>query len=198
MSDAPTGPLNVPYREREKSITIERGDDGTAPRLASTELEPDDGALHDQHRPAPPGDARGAAPAADARGRDRPRRRADHRLRPHRHREVAARTRQYWKVIPFVERMDYLSYYFNAMAYCMAVERLLDERGAAARAVPARDPPRAEPDRQPPVLARHLRARPRRDLDALVGLPRARPRARPVRDVVAASACTRATSRSAA
>jgi NADH:ubiquinone oxidoreductase subunit D len=30
-------------------------------------------------------------------------------------------------VIPFVERMDYLSYYFNAMAFCMAVESLLDE-----------------------------------------------------------------------
>lgn len=32
----------------------------------------------------------------------------------------------YWKVIPLVERMDYLSYYFNAMAYCGAVETLLD------------------------------------------------------------------------
>src|SRR3954465_6718578 len=32
----------------------------------------------------------------------------------------------YWKVIPLVERMDYLSYYFNAMAYVGAVETLLD------------------------------------------------------------------------
>ena len=32
----------------------------------------------------------------------------------------------YWKVIPLVERMDYLSYYFNALAYCGAVETLLD------------------------------------------------------------------------
>ena len=32
----------------------------------------------------------------------------------------------YWKVIPLVERMDYLSYYFNAHAYCGAVETLLD------------------------------------------------------------------------
>jgi NADH-quinone oxidoreductase subunit D len=32
----------------------------------------------------------------------------------------------YWKVIPLVERMDYLSYYFNAMAYCGAVETLLE------------------------------------------------------------------------
>ncbi len=32
----------------------------------------------------------------------------------------------YWKVITLVERMDYLSYYFNAYAFCGAVERLLD------------------------------------------------------------------------
>ena len=44
----------------------------------------------------------------------------------------------YWKVIPLVERMDYLSYYFNAMAYCGAVETLLEHRGAQARPVPAR------------------------------------------------------------
>ncbi len=31
----------------------------------------------------------------------------------------------YWKVVPLVERMDYLSYYFNAMAFCGAVEGLL-------------------------------------------------------------------------
>ncbi len=35
--------------------------------------------------------------------------------------------KSYWKAIPLVERMDYLSYYFNAQAYCMAVESLLDE-----------------------------------------------------------------------
>src|SRR5688572_8338215 len=34
--------------------------------------------------------------------------------------------KSYWKVIPLVERMDYLSYYFNAMAYCGSVETLLD------------------------------------------------------------------------
>ena len=31
------------------------------------------------------------------------------RLRGHRHREELRRTRAYWKVIPIVERMDYLS-----------------------------------------------------------------------------------------
>jgi NADH-quinone oxidoreductase subunit D len=34
--------------------------------------------------------------------------------------------KSYWKVIPFVERMDYLSYYFQMEAFCGAVERLLD------------------------------------------------------------------------
>ncbi len=34
--------------------------------------------------------------------------------------------KSYWKVIPFVERMDYLSYFFNMEAFCGAVERLLE------------------------------------------------------------------------
>ena len=41
--------------------------------------------------------------------------------------------KSYWKVIPFVERMDYLSYFFQMEAFCGA-------RRAAAR---ARDPARA-------------------------------------------------------
>jgi NADH-quinone oxidoreductase subunit D len=40
--------------------------------------------------------------------------------------EKTAEQKSYWKVIPVIERMDYLSYYFNAMAYCGAVETLLD------------------------------------------------------------------------
>jgi NADH-quinone oxidoreductase subunit D len=48
--------------------------------------------------------------------------------------EKSCEDHQYWKVIPFVERMDYLAYYFNAQVFCMAVERLLDEEV----------PPRAE------------------------------------------------------
>jgi NADH-quinone oxidoreductase subunit D len=39
--------------------------------------------------------------------------------------EKTAEDKSYWKVIPVIERMDYLSYYFNAMAYCGAVETLL-------------------------------------------------------------------------
>jgi NADH-quinone oxidoreductase subunit D len=40
--------------------------------------------------------------------------------------EKTAEDKSYWKVIPVVERMDYLSYYFNAMAYCGAVEALVE------------------------------------------------------------------------
>ncbi|MEA2247731.1 MAG: NADH-quinone oxidoreductase subunit, partial [Solirubrobacteraceae bacterium] len=40
--------------------------------------------------------------------------------------EKTAEDKSYWKVVPVVERMDYLAYYFNAMAYCGAVETLLD------------------------------------------------------------------------
>jgi NADH-quinone oxidoreductase subunit D len=39
--------------------------------------------------------------------------------------EKTAEDKAYWKVIPVIERMDYMSYYFNAMAYCGAVETLL-------------------------------------------------------------------------
>jgi NADH-quinone oxidoreductase subunit D len=39
--------------------------------------------------------------------------------------EKTAEDKSYWKVIPVIERMDYLSYYFNAMAYCGAVEKML-------------------------------------------------------------------------
>ncbi len=34
--------------------------------------------------------------------------------------------KSYWKVIPFVERMDYLSYFFNMQAFVGCVEKMLD------------------------------------------------------------------------
>jgi NADH-quinone oxidoreductase subunit D len=40
--------------------------------------------------------------------------------------EKTAEDKSYWKVIPVVERMDYLAYYFNAMTFCGAVETLVD------------------------------------------------------------------------
>ena len=39
--------------------------------------------------------------------------------------EKSCEDKSYWKVIPVIERMDYLAYYFNAMAFCGAVETLL-------------------------------------------------------------------------
>jgi NADH-quinone oxidoreductase subunit D len=40
--------------------------------------------------------------------------------------EKSCEDKSYWKVIPFVERMDYLSYYFNMEAFCGCVERMLE------------------------------------------------------------------------
>jgi NADH-quinone oxidoreductase subunit D len=40
--------------------------------------------------------------------------------------EKSCEQHSYWKVIPFVERMDYLSYFFNMETFCGAVERLLE------------------------------------------------------------------------
>ena len=40
--------------------------------------------------------------------------------------EKTAEDKNYWKAIPVVERMDYLAYYFNAMAFCGATETLLE------------------------------------------------------------------------
>lgn len=51
--------------------------------------------------------------------------------------EKSCEDKAYWKVIPFVERMDYLSYFFNMQAFCGAVERLIGlevpSRGAYLR-----------------------------------------------------------------
>src|SRR5437763_17195930 len=40
--------------------------------------------------------------------------------------EKTAEDKSYWKVIPVIERMDYLGYYSNAMAFCAAVETLVE------------------------------------------------------------------------
>jgi NADH-quinone oxidoreductase subunit D len=40
--------------------------------------------------------------------------------------EKTAEDKAYWKVIPVVERMDYLAYFFNAMAFCGSVETILE------------------------------------------------------------------------
>ena len=39
--------------------------------------------------------------------------------------EKTAEDKPYWKAIPVIERMDYLAYFFNAYAFCGAVETLV-------------------------------------------------------------------------
>ena len=178
----PSGGVEVPYRERERSVTMEPLY-GTE---AMSEGEPS-GGLSDElltinigpHHPATHGVLRLLTTLQGEVVRD---------VKPiigyvHTGIEKSCEDQQYWKAITFIERMDYLAYYYNALAFCMSVERLAQVEVPRARAVAARDPPRAEPDRQPPLLDRHRGARHRRDHDALVGLPRPRLRPRPVRDV---------------
>ena len=83
--------------------------------------------------------------------------------------------------------MDYLRLLLQRDGLLRRRRDAARDRGAPARPVPARDPPRAQPDHVPPRVARHERARPRRDLDVLVLLPRARDDPRPVRDVLRAA-----------
>jgi NADH-quinone oxidoreductase subunit D len=118
-------PLAVPYREREKSISMERlGGDGQAP-VYGTEVEQETELFTlniGPHHPATHGVLRLLVTLEGE---------YVHELTPligyvHTGIEKSCEDQAYWKVIPFVERMDYLSYYFNAMAYCMAVERMLD------------------------------------------------------------------------
>jgi NADH-quinone oxidoreductase subunit D len=122
MSD-PTDPLSIPYRERERSITMERY--GADQPVAGTEVDE-----HDElftinigpHHPATHGVLR---LLTTLRGEE------VLRVVPiigyvHTGIEKSCEDQEYWKVIPFVERMDYLGYYFTAGAYCKAVEQLLD------------------------------------------------------------------------
>jgi NADH-quinone oxidoreductase subunit D len=123
-----TDPRDIPYRDRERSATIERVGEGVdgdpdAP-ISGTELE-----THDEiftlnigpHHPATHGVLRLLTTLQGEVVRD---------MVPiigyvHTGIEKSCEDQQYWKVIPFVERMDYLSYYFNATAFAMSVERIL-------------------------------------------------------------------------
>src|SRR4051794_41136250 len=123
-------PLEVPYREREESVTLERMGE-LDPPISGTELEPTTELFTinmGPHHPATHGVLRLLLTLEGEVVRE---------LIPimgyvHTGIEKSCEDQSYWKVIPFVERMDYLAYYFNALAYCMAVERLLEEE------VPAR------------------------------------------------------------
>ena len=119
-------PLGVPYRERERSVTMERM--GEQP-LSGTEAVVE-GDLHEElftlnmgpHHPATHGVLRLLTTLEGEVVRD---------VKPiigyvHTGIEKNCEDKSYWKVIPFVERMDYLSYFFNMQAFCGAVERLLE------------------------------------------------------------------------
>ena len=143
MSDQTHDPLTVPYRERERSTTIQRMDEpGSADQpdapIYGTHVD-----THDElftinigpHHPATHGVLRLLCTLEGEIVRD---------MIPiigyvHTGIEKSCEDQSYWKVIPFVERMDYLSYYFNSTAFAMSVERLLDvevpERAQALRVI---------------------------------------------------------------
>ncbi len=121
--------LDAPYRKREESISL--GTLGEQP-ISGTEVGVDDGPDRETelmtinlgpHHPATHGVLRLLCTLEGEVVRD---------IKPligyvHTGIEKSCEDQEYWKAITFVERMDYLSYYFNAQAYCMSVERLLDE-----------------------------------------------------------------------
>src|SRR5947209_6644656 len=107
--------LTEDYRRREESITIssEPAGEGETHELFTLNIGP--------HHPATHGVLRLIATLEGEVVRD---------VKPivgyvHTGIEKTAEDKSYWKVIPVIERMDYVSYYFNAMAYCGAVETLL-------------------------------------------------------------------------
>jgi NADH-quinone oxidoreductase subunit D len=126
MTDGPSDPLSVPYRERERSVTMERMD---AEPVSGTAAVTESG-LHEElftinigpHHPATHGVLRLLTTLEGEVVRD---------VKPiigyvHTGIEKSCEDQQYWKVITFVERMDYLAYYSNAHVFCMAVEKLLE------------------------------------------------------------------------
>jgi len=107
------------YRRREESITLGSepgggvGGEGESHELMTLNIGP--------HHPATHGVLRLLATLEGEVVRD---------IKPiigyvHTGIEKTAEDKSYWKAIPIVERMDYLAYYFNALAFCGAVETLL-------------------------------------------------------------------------
>jgi NADH-quinone oxidoreductase subunit D len=107
--------LTDDFRRREESITLssEPAGEGESHELLTLNIGP--------HHPATHGVLRLLATLEGEIVRD---------VKPiigyvHTGIEKTAEDKSYWKVIPVVERMDYVAYYFNAMAFCGAVETLL-------------------------------------------------------------------------
>jgi len=117
-----SGPLSVPYREREESISVgtlehpivgSEDYDDRETELLTINLGP--------HHPATHGVLRLLCTLEGE---------TVHDITPiigyvHTGIEKSCEDQEYWKAITFVERMDYLAYYFNSYAYCSSVERLL-------------------------------------------------------------------------
>src|SRR3954464_14203229 len=120
-----TDPRQVPYRERERSVSMERLDAPDQPQYG-TEVDQETELFTiniGPHNPATHGVLRLLTTLQGETVRQ---------VVPivgyvHTGIEKSCEDQQYWKAITFVERMDYLAYYFNSLAFCMAVERLLDE-----------------------------------------------------------------------
>src|SRR5256885_8840822 len=118
-----TTPLDVPYREREKSVTLERMGEVEAP-VYGTELESASGLFTINMGPRHPA-THGVLRLLLTLEGETVRECVPLMGYVHTGIEKSCEDQSYWKVITFVERMDYLAYYFNAMAYCMAVEKLV-------------------------------------------------------------------------
>jgi NADH-quinone oxidoreductase subunit D len=117
-TDTTSGAGRSAYRRQEESVTlspVERvpGTDGYSEELLTINMGP--------HHPATHGVLRLLVTLDGEIVRD---------LRPligylHTGIEKTCEDKAYWKVVPLVERMDYLAYYFNAFAYVNAVEELV-------------------------------------------------------------------------
>src|SRR5690348_17577490 len=104
--------LTEDYRRREESITL-ASEPGETHELLTLNIGP--------HHPATHGVLRLISTLEGEVVRD---------IKPivgyiHTGIEKTAEDKSYWKAIPVVERMDYLAYHFNAMAYIGAVETLI-------------------------------------------------------------------------
>jgi NADH-quinone oxidoreductase subunit D len=122
VNDGPPAPTGISdYRRREQSVTLEQLDEPLA--IPGVESSAELLTLNfGPHHPATHGVLRLLVTLQGEIVRD---------IKPiigyvHTGIEKTAEDKSYWKVIPVVERMDYLAYYFNAMAYIGAVETLLE------------------------------------------------------------------------
>ncbi len=126
VREATAAALRTPYRERERSVTMEHmGGEPIAgtEALAKGDLDEELFTINiGPHHPATHGVLRLLTTLEGEMVRE---------VKPiigyvHTGIEKSCEDQQYWKVITFVERMDYLAYYYNAQVYCMSVERMLE------------------------------------------------------------------------